>query len=70
MSEMRVYVCNDHDGYYPVPVASVIVAPNEQTARKALDAELVANGLREGTGTLREIDTGKTACIMLSNGNY
>lgn len=69
---MNVYVCNDHDGMWPVPVASVVLADNEDEARRLLDAELIRQHLKpyaEYPYTLREFDNGP-AVEMLSNGDY
>jgi hypothetical protein len=43
---VKVYVCDDHDHFWPVGVASVVLADGEDEARKLLDAALVARGLR------------------------
>jgi len=38
---MKIFVCTDHDQFYPVGVASVVViARNEVEATLLLDAEL------------------------------
>ena len=68
---MRVFVCTDHDGYYPVGVASVVVAVDEGEARSLLLAELTERGLRgNGTFTLREINATAPRAFVLHDGDY
>lgn len=42
---MRLFVCTDHDGHYPVGVCSVIVANDEFEADSLLRAALKDHGL-------------------------
>lgn len=68
-----VYVCTDHDGHYPVGVASVIVAWNEAEARKLLDASLVEHGLKpydKHPYTLTAIALDVSYAGVLCNGDY
>lgn len=70
---MKVYMCNDHDSHYPVGCASVIVARNYVEARKLLDEQLVANGLRpyeERHYSLTQICLEIPTATILCNGNY
>ena len=68
---MQVYVCTDHDGHYPVGVASIIVAPDEDEARRLLAAELREPGLDAGKPfTLRRIQSEKPQAFVLLDGNY
>lgn len=70
---MKVYTCRNHNGYWPVPTASVVVAPNEVIARILLDAELMARGLKTSVDysyTLVELDTGKLKATILQDGDY
>lgn len=70
---MRVYICTDHDTFYPIGGASVVVAPGPKTARKVLDAELIATGLKPFAlepYTLTEVTTKNTKAIILRDGNY
>ena len=68
---MQGYVCTDHDGHYPVGVASIIVAPDEDEARRLLAAELREHGLDAGKPfTLRRIQSEKPQAFVLLDGNY
>lgn len=68
---MNIYTCTDHDGLWPVPVASVVVANSEAEARTLLMAELHEHGLDEKKPfTLRQIQTEKPQAFVLSNGDY
>jgi hypothetical protein len=71
--KLQIYVCTDHDGFYPVPRASVVVARDEAHARELLDAELVRRGLRpmaDRPYTLRRLDTQTAHALILSDGDY
>lgn len=70
---MKLYVCTDHAGHYPIGVASVVVAPNIVTARQMLDQALGARGLRaEGYPpfTLVEIPLDEASVTVLCDGSY
>jgi len=67
---MKVFVCNDHDGYWPVPTASVIVAKDEEDAKVMLRKELESKGLKTEWFTLKELDVTKEQVEMLSDGDY
>lgn len=69
-AKLRVFTCIDHHGYWPVGTASVVVAPDEATARKLLDAALVERRLKPDDYTLQELDTKKPAAIVLRDGDY
>lgn len=66
---LNVYTCTDHDGFWPVPVASVVVAPDEATARDLLRDALADRGLDIGGFTLTELPLVPGATI-LSDGTY
>ncbi len=42
---LKLFVCTDHDGIWPVGVCSVVVAENEEQARGLLQAKLPEFGL-------------------------
>ena len=67
---MKVYVCTDHNGHYPVGVAAVVIANDEAQARELLEAELTEHGLGGGTFTLRRIQNEKPQAFVLMDGNY
>lgn len=68
---MRVFYCTDHDGYYPVGVASIVVAPHIETARMALASRLDKLGLDgDKPFTLTELDLTKAQILILRDGNY
>lgn len=72
---MRIFTCDDHAYFYPVGVASVIVAENLDESRWILAAALRKRGLRFSdadvmTWTLTEVDTTEPHAIVLCDGNY
>lgn len=70
---MKVFVCTDHDGHWPVGVASVVVAPDSATAIAMLNDELFHRGLAlsdKHPFTLKEIDATKPIALMLCDGDY
>jgi hypothetical protein len=70
---MLVFVCTNHDGHWPVGVASVVVAENDVRARNLLDAKLKEHGLRDSDESpydLRRVDCTKEAALVLHDGDY
>jgi hypothetical protein len=66
---MRVWVCTDHPGHWPVGVASVVLAQSEDQAKSLLEQELALRGL-SGEFTLRELDATVPAAHVLNDGEY
>lgn len=69
MGEMQVYTTVDFTGHYPVGVSAVIVAENEEQARKLIEDELREHGLKFD-GTLRRINSTAPRAFVLQNGDY
>lgn len=68
---MRIFVSTDHDGHFPVGVASVVIAADEAAARVLLDAELSGQGLDPTKPyTLLELVGMAPRALILSNGDY
>ena len=72
---MKLFTCTDHDGFWPVGVASVIIAPNKKRAQELLDAELLERNLmtfaqQEEPYELIEVPLNKSKAIILCDGNY
>lgn len=70
---MKIFVCVDHDGHWPVPVASVVVAESEHDAVQLLDDALLKANLlpsSESRYTLTEVDASSPRAVILSDGNY
>lgn len=70
---MRLFICTDHDDHWPVGVASVVVARDEDEARRLLDQELMGRGLRPHARkayTFREVDLSAPVAIVMCDGNY
>lgn len=70
---MKIYVCTDHDGHWPVGVASVIVAEDEAQAQALLDAALIEHGLRTSEKypyTFQELDVSAPHAQVLLDGDY
>jgi hypothetical protein len=69
----RVWTVTDHDGHWPVGVASVVVADSEERARMVLDGQLEADGLRpfaQAPYTLIEVPLDREHAVVLCNGEY
>ena len=69
---MRLYVCTDHAGFWPVGTASLVVARDEDEARVLLDGALLARKLSpsaEHPYTLREIPLDAPAAHILHDGD-
>lgn len=67
----QTFACNDHDSHFPVGCASVVVAEDEDQARKLLDIQLIANGLKPfelKPYTFQTITRGEA--VILVNGDY
>lgn len=67
---MGVWTCVDHEGHYPVGVASVIVAENMDAAYAALRCALEDVGLSLGSASLQELDASTPSVTILNDGNY
>lgn len=68
---MRVFVCSDFEGHYPVGSAAVVVAQNKTHAENMLNEELVRCGLSAlGQKTLQEVSMKTERAIILCDGNY
>lgn len=70
---MKAFVCTDHDYHYPVGVASVIIAENEDQARSLLDAQLRERGLSPHADepyTLQTLSLDEPKALVLHDGNY
>lgn len=68
---MKLYYSTDHDGHFPVPVASMVLASDETEARALLNVALQEQGVNPNLGyTLHEVDITKPQAIVLSNGDY
>lgn len=70
---LNVYVCTDHDNFWPVGCASVIFAETMGQAQRLLDAALVEKGLKphaESGYTLELLSMGEPKAVVLWDGNY
>jgi hypothetical protein len=67
---MRVFTCSDYAGHYPVGTASVIVAPDEPSARDLLCRALTERGFNDHSVSLTELDTSSPKAIVLRDGEY
>jgi hypothetical protein len=68
---MNIYTCTDHDGFYPVGAASVVVANTEDEARQLLVAALNDHGLKgEKPFILRRININTPRAFILVDGDY
>jgi len=67
---MKVFTSKDFRGHYPVPVAAVVIAPNEIIARAILESALKSAGLPGDEFSLQELGMAATGAVILSDGNY
>lgn len=67
---MRLYICTDHAGHWPVGVASIVVAHGKDEAKGLLLRELAKEGLDTEPFTLTEVDLSVAHAHVLCNGNY
>lgn len=68
---MRIWYSNDHEGHYPVGVASVVVAEDEDEARDLLILKLREHGLEQKRPfRLTEIKTDQARAIVINDGDY
>ena len=61
----ELFVCTNHDGHWPVGVASIVFARDETHARELLDAELIGAGLKPSTESPYTLEQ-----IFRPNGDY
>jgi hypothetical protein len=66
---LRVFVCTDHAGYWPVGACSVVIAPDEATAHTLLLEELTKRQLDKCAFSLQEIPM-VTSVHVLLDGDY
>ena len=69
---MRIFTCTNHDGHYPVGVASVVIAETEDKAYEQLDKALIEAGLKpydKEEYQINEVEM-KPQAIILNDGNY
>lgn len=68
---MNVYICQNHQGHWPVGVGSVVVAENENDARRILVDRLAVHGVKQTEPfTLWPINLTEAAAFVLCDGNY
>lgn len=67
---MKVYICVDHDTYYPTGGASVVVAKNKKNAHELLSMALEELKLESNNFTLKEVHLDSEYAIVLNNGDY
>lgn len=65
---MKVFTCNDADGYFSSPSMWVVVAADYASAREALNAAIKAADLDPSRFELIEIDTSSAAVHALTIG--
>lgn len=73
MKSLRVFLCDDHDCVQPTGVASVIVARDEDEARRLLDAQLATHGLKPFAlepYTLKPLSLTEPCAVVIQNGDY
>lgn len=67
---MKVYICTDHDTFYSVGGCSIVVAKDEEEAKKLLTDALLKRGLDPTLFTLRRIKHTMAGAEILLDGDY
>jgi hypothetical protein len=67
---MKIFTCQDHDGFCPVGTASIVFAHSEKAARELLRAALIERGLSPDGFTLIEQSAETEQAIILRDGDY
>ena len=70
---MRIFYCQDHDGYWPVRVASLILAQDVPEAIALLDEQLEGRRLKthkDQPYTLIEVVANGPKAIIINGGDY
>lgn len=67
---MKVFTCSDAKGHWPVGFGAVVVAQDEESARKILNVDLINEGLKPDDFTLQEISLELPQARILVNGDY
>jgi len=68
---MNVYVCTDHDAFWPVGACSIVVAESEFHAGELLHVALKTHGLNPDKGfTLRKLNVETSQAFILLDGQY
>lgn len=73
--KIKLFYSKDFKGHWPVGVAAIVVACDEEAARSLLEVKLKELGLtgRQSNGdpvALREVDLKTEQAIVLLDGNY
>jgi len=67
----RLWISTNHGGFWPVGVASIVMANSEEEARKLMDRTLHEAGLLPEKGyTLLELNISMPFARVLCNGDY
>ncbi len=69
---MNVFTCTEFDGFYPVGVAAVIVAPTAEDAAEVLEFLLKKHGIPQkiSSDKMVRLKTNTLGGIVLCDGNY
>lgn len=68
---MKFFTCTDHAGHWPVGVASIVLAEDEEEAWKQLSFALALKGLSgDKPFTLVEVPLTTKTAIVLNDGDY
>ena len=69
---MKVFWSTDFRGFYPVGTAAVVVARNEDEARRLLRQKILDHGLPDPFDefTVTELDISSPKAVILRDGDY
>lgn len=69
---MKVFYNNNFSGHWPVGTSAVIVASNQEEAKRMLEDQLSTEGLKQecDIDDFVEINSDAQSVIILQNGDY
>lgn len=69
---MKVFYSNDFRGHWPVGTAAIVVAKDQDEARRLLIIQAKFRGLdlSDDDFTLKELSTDWRGAVILADGNY
>lgn len=66
----NIYICTDHDAFWPVGVCSVVVSTDEEQAKQLLSDALANKGLSNFEFSLQQLDISSPHAKILLDGSY
>ena len=70
MSSLKVYVCTDFSGHWPVGTSAIVVATGPDRAKAMLNYDLELMGLKSDAEHMQKLDITVEAVHILQDGEY